>query len=89
MDQRKSFEAALSIWVIDPVIPTERWIVMAHQDQIQEATASDGEDLSPLGNPMRLTLDLAFARRVITAHGGRLLSLPKGLPGAVIALPRP
>ncbi len=87
-DQLRSQEP-LSIWVVDPVGTDERWIVIAAQDRIQEAAAVPSAKLSPLNEPSRLTLDVAFARRVIAAHKGRLLSLPEGLSGAVIALPRP
>jgi hypothetical protein len=34
-------------------------------------------------------MDLPFAGAIVRAHGGQLLALPEGTPGAVVALPRP
>jgi signal transduction histidine kinase len=83
-------ERPLSIWVVDPVGESERWIVLAATDQIQEAVQTSRESLSRFDErPVRGTMDLFFAGGVVRAHGGQLLALPTGVCGAVVALPRP
>jgi signal transduction histidine kinase len=83
-------ERPLSIWVVDPPVGSERWIVLAATDQIQEAVQTSRESLSPFDErPNRGTMDLFFAGGIVRAHGGQLLALPTGVSGAVVALPRP
>lgn len=83
-------ERPLSIWVVDPVVESERWIVLAATDQIHEAVQTSRESLSPFDErPVRGSMDLFFAGGLVRAHGGQLLALPTGVCGAVVALPRP
>jgi hypothetical protein len=78
-----------SVWIVDPPDLSERWIVMAAADQIQEAAACPRERLLPLTQRQTAFLDLPFASRVVRAHSGQLLALPEGLSGAIIVLRRP
>ena len=78
-----------SIWIVDPPEVSERWIVIAASDQIQEAAACLRERLVPLAERKSRFLDFPVAGRIARAHGGQLLALPEGLSGAVIALQRP
>jgi signal transduction histidine kinase len=80
----------LSIWIVDPLAASERWIVLAAPEQIQEAAKTPRERLTQLDERAgRLSMDLPFAGAIVRAHGGQLLALPEGTPGAVVALPRP
>jgi signal transduction histidine kinase len=83
-------ERPLSIWVVDPLVGSERWIVLAATDRIQEAVQTSRESLSPFDERRSGgTMDLFFAGGIVRAHGGHLLALPTGVGGAVVALPRP
>jgi hypothetical protein len=33
-------------------------------------------------------MDWPFASEIVRAHGGELLALPEGIPGAVVILPK-
>ena len=80
----------LSIWIVDPLATSEIWIVLAAPEQKQEAAKTPRERLTLLDERAgRLSMDLPFAGAIIRLHGGQLLALPEGTPGAVVALPRP
>jgi light-regulated signal transduction histidine kinase (bacteriophytochrome) len=81
---------SLSIWIVDPPAALETWIVLAPPEQIQEAVKTPRESLTLLDEGAGpVSMDLPFAGAIVRAHGGQLLGLPEGTPGAVVALPRP
>jgi hypothetical protein len=85
-DQLKG-ERPLSIWIVDPLAAPERCIVLAAAEQIQEAVKTPRERLTLLDERAgRVSMDLPFAGAIVRAHGGQLLALPEGTPGAVVAL---
>ena len=88
-DQLKG-ERPLSMWIVDPPAASERWIVLAAAEQIQEAVKTPRESLTLLDERRGPgSMDLPFAAAIVRAHGGQLLALPEDTPGAVVALPRP
>jgi hypothetical protein len=90
LDQFGINERPLSIWVVDRLAASERWIVLAATDDIREAVEVRRESLTPFDHrPRGLSMDLPFADGIVRAHGGQLFALPGGMVGAVVALPRP
>ena len=83
-------ERRLHIHVFDPTDVAQRWIVIAATESTQESVHFPGPSLTPLRDRDNgyLVFDLAFAIRMIRAHGGDMLALPERL-GVVVALPRP
>lgn len=79
----------MSIWIVDPPDPSERWLVIAATDDIQEAVRCPRERLQPFTARSPVHLDLPVAHRLVPACGGQMLNLPTGLRGAVVALQRP
>ena len=87
-DLLKETDRPLSIWAVNRRVESERWIVIAATDHIPEAAKTPHQRLLPFDNhPNRFSMDLPFASEVVGAHGGQLLALPEGTPGAVVVLP--
>jgi hypothetical protein len=79
----------LSIWAVDRAVESEWWFVIAPTDRIEDAEKTLRERLLPFGDPpSRSSMDLPFASEIVRAHGGELLALPEGMPGAVVILPK-